>query len=77
MTPAGIATIPGSGALRRTKVVESILDIFQTFPFFIYLIPAIVLGINRTIMYALFMVVIADRPINTRARKRKKVLGLE
>ena len=77
MTPAGIATVPGSGALRRTKVVELTLDIFQTFPSFIYLIPAIMLGINRTIMYALFMVVIADQPINARARERKKVLGLE
>ena len=53
------------------------MDIFQTFPSFIYLIPAIMLGINRTIMYALFMVVIADQPINARARERKKVLGLE
>ncbi|MDE0717546.1 MAG: ABC transporter permease subunit, partial [Rhodospirillaceae bacterium] len=164
---------------RRTKVVELILDTFQTFPSFIYLIPAIMLfnvndfaaimaiviyatipttrltifglrtvphdiveaaitsgctprqvlwkvrmplafpaimlGINQTIMYALFMVVIAafigttdlgqeifrskaendagkslvvglcvafmgliaDQLINSWARERKKVLGLE
>ena len=174
-----IVGVWAAGGPRRTKVVELILDTFQTFPSFIYLIPAIMLfnvndfaaimaiviyatipttrltifglrtvphdiveaaitsgctprqvlwkvrmplafpaimlGINQTIMYALFMVVIAafigttdlgqeifrskaendagkslvvglcvafmgliaDQLINSWARERKKVLGLE